>query len=224
MSAVNNYVDGRDLTQQTGPSCGELVGRKVMALPRTLWSGLVLTIAHFVQALFRGLVCNGSGAVVSFKKMGLDLKEAGGHFVTLFNDRLGCQIVEEARNAKSNLDAPASERLASEVNQGDLYTDLPSCEAIMEILKEGTSYNLSMVYGNKAPTTRNAQIIFNNSSENERFDSIIEEIQNRVRAAFKQDSSIESVAVTFTVGDKSVNLIAKKFVLGDYQLELNTDA
>lgn len=71
-------------------------GRKVVAIPRALWSGLVMTIAHFVQAIFYRIIYNSKGAGKAFKKIGLDFRESGGHFVTLFNDRKGSLIVYES--------------------------------------------------------------------------------------------------------------------------------
>lgn len=77
------------------------LGRKIIALPKSLWNGIILPIYHFVKAIFIGLAkLSTDGGVymkLQFYYMRRDFQESFGRFISLFTDKLGLFQIQESQ-------------------------------------------------------------------------------------------------------------------------------
>lgn len=80
------------------------LGRKITALPRAIWSGVVQPIFHLALAILIGIpkICLGKSEYlkVQLYNGARDLQEAYGHLVTLIHDRHGQFHVQESQFQK----------------------------------------------------------------------------------------------------------------------------
>jgi|GEM_PF-2665838 len=80
------------------------VGRKVIALPAAIWSGIVKTIYHLAKAILVGVIaCSGGNNYLKaqFFYIARDLQESLGWSATLLNDRYGQYHIQESGFHKS---------------------------------------------------------------------------------------------------------------------------
>jgi len=80
------------------------VGRKFVALPAVIWSGVVKTIYHLVKAILIGMIArlgDKKYLKVQFFHVARDLQESFGWVATLFNDKYGQYHIQESKFHKS---------------------------------------------------------------------------------------------------------------------------
>lgn len=77
------------------------VGRKFLAIPSALWSGLAKTTYHIALTILAGVPCAIIGKNKSFKKYLFsairDCQESLGHILLIFNDRVGKFHIQESQ-------------------------------------------------------------------------------------------------------------------------------
>lgn len=138
-------------------------GRKIVALPLSLWCGVVKVIYHLAKAIFLGIpnviFNNGSPIKANFFAVIRDLQESFGHITSFFNDRFGTFHVQEAKFQKKCYDCFTTKRSPSPTNTSESLkpttedsTPIPSklkfdpeLERMVEKLKQSISHPDSRV-------------------------------------------------------------------------------